>query len=73
MCQYTYCYYVCGHDYFIVSDTMEFCANRSVSAHSVDAWTVDMCKDLVVECLGMSRYYCNECSEDHLLEFQLDE
>ena len=73
MCQYTYLYYFCGHDYYICSDSAEVCANRYLSAHSADIWTIDMCKDMVVTCEGISRYYCNECSEDHTLEFELDE
>ena len=73
MCQYTYSYYYCGHDYFIYSDSLETCANRYLSAHSVDVWTIDMCKDMVVTCNGISIYYCKECSEDYTLEFDLDE
>ena len=73
MCQYTYLYYFCGHDYYILSDSLEFCGNRNLSANSIDVWAVDMCKDVVVSCEGISRYVCGECSEDHTLEYVLDE
>lgn len=73
MCSYTYLFYYCGHDYYILSDTIEFCSNRYLSGYSVDVWTIDMCTDKVVECYGLSKYYCNECSEDHTLEYELEE
>jgi hypothetical protein len=73
MCSYTFSYYICGCDYFIWTDTVEYCENRSINAFSVDIWSDDMCRDKVVECAGISRYYCGECSEDHTLEYQLEE
>ena len=73
MCQYSYSYYFCGCETFVWYDTIEFCENKSVSPWSISGWTADMCKDKVVTCLGYSRYYCNECSEDHTLEYELDE
>ena len=73
MCQYTYAYYFCGHGYFIYSSSLEFCANRSLSAYSLDVWAVDMCRDCIVTCNGISSSHCRECSEDHTLEFELDE
>lgn len=72
MCQYTYSYYYCGCDYYIWWDTVEFCSNRFLSGYSVDVSTADMCRDRVVFCDGISDYYCNECSEDHTLEYELD-
>jgi hypothetical protein len=73
MCQYSYAFYCCGHDYFIWSDSIEYCGNRYLSAHSVDIYSIDMCKDHVAECSGIAAYYCSDCSEDHALEFELDE
>ncbi|KAF2765732.1 hypothetical protein EJ03DRAFT_318879 [Teratosphaeria nubilosa] len=73
MCRYPFTYYCCGHDSVIWSDTIEYCADRSVSAHSIDIWTTDMCSSKVVTCLGMTSYVCHECSEDYTLEFELDE
>jgi hypothetical protein len=32
-----------------------------------------MCKNLQVKCEGYSDYYCQECSEDHTMEYELDE
>ena len=32
-----------------------------------------MCKNMKVACGGFSNYYCNDCSEDVALEFELDE
>lgn len=73
MCSYTFSYYACGCDYFIWSDTMEYCSNRYLSAHSIDIFSVDMCENKVVTCDGIPGYYCDECSEDHTLEYELDE
>ena len=73
MCQYTYSYYYCGHDYFILSDAIEYCGNRNLAADSVDLWGSDVCNKAVVTCNGMSYAYCSECSEDHTLEFELDD
>lgn len=73
MCSYTYSYYRCGCTYFIWSDTMEACWNRFLSGYSPDLWSIDMCKNMVVECNGISNYYCRDCSEDHTLEYQLEE
>lgn len=49
------------------------CHNRLLSGYSYDAWSIDMCKNMTVSCGGFSNYYCNECSEDVALEFELDE
>ncbi|KAF2715987.1 hypothetical protein K431DRAFT_324111 [Polychaeton citri CBS 116435] len=73
MCQYTYSYYYCGCDYYIWADSIEYCANRYLSGYSVDVWTIDMCNKKEMQCAGISKYYCGECSEDHTLEFQLEE
>ena len=73
MCKYTYLHYYCGHDYYILTDSLEYCDNRYISSYSVDVWTIDMCRDKKVECSGLSRFYCDECSEDHTLEYQLEE
>ncbi|QIW96987.1 hypothetical protein AMS68_002505 [Peltaster fructicola] len=73
MCGYVYAYYYCGCDYYIQNDTIEFCANRNLSAHSPDVWSDDMCDKKEVKCAGISNFYCRECSEDHLLEYDLDE
>ncbi|KAF2157052.1 hypothetical protein K461DRAFT_218356 [Myriangium duriaei CBS 260.36] len=73
MCSYTYSYYRCGCNYFIWSDSLEMCINRFLSSYSPDIWSTDMCKNSKVECGGISNYYCSDCSEDHTLEFQLEE
>jgi len=73
MCQYTYWYYSCGHDSFIDDETIEYCANRFLSGYSVDIYSIDMCRDKVVVCEGMADWVCVECSEDHWLEFELEE
>ena len=73
MCKYTYLYYSCGCDYYIVWDSTESCANRSLSGYSVDIWSIDMCSSKEAECLGRSKYVCRECAEDHTLEYELEE
>jgi hypothetical protein len=73
MCSYTYSFYFCGHDYFLHSNTIEVCHSRLLSGYSYDAWSIDLCKQSVVNCAGFSNYYCHDCSEDVTLEFQLDE
>jgi hypothetical protein len=52
---------------------MEVCSSRLLSGYSYDAWSIDMCKNMTVSCGGFSTYYCNDCSEDVALEYQLDE
>lgn len=73
MCGYTYSWYICNHDYFIWYDSVEICEHRFLSGYSFDAWSNDMCKNMIVTCAGFSNQYCNECSEDHTLEFELEE
>jgi hypothetical protein len=73
MCSYTYSWYVCSHDYYIWANSIEICHNRLLSSYSPDAWSIDMCKNMKVECGGFSNYYCSDCSEDVTLEYQLDE
>jgi hypothetical protein len=73
MCSYTYIQYYCGCDYYMISDSVEFCSNRIFSGYSVDGWSNDMCEKQAVSFAGISRFYCNECSEDHTLEYQLEE
>ena len=73
MCRYAYAFYFCGHDYFIYQNTLEHCGNRYLSAHSIDAWSIDLCKDSVVTCDGISSSYCTDCNENNILEFELDE
>ncbi len=73
MCSYSYSWYCCSHDTFIHSSSIETCGNRLLSGYSSDAWSADMCRDLQVECHGYSQFYCSECSEDHSLEYELDE
>ncbi|EME84010.1 uncharacterized protein MYCFIDRAFT_134426 [Pseudocercospora fijiensis CIRAD86] len=73
MCSYTFLYYYCGCGWYIINDTIEFCANRSLSGYSVDVWGEDMCSRKAVTCEGLSRFYCSECSEDHTLEYELEE
>lgn len=72
MCGYTYSYYICGCDYYIHYDSVEFCEHRSFSGYSVDGWSSDMCDQKNVVCEGISNYYCSECSEDHTLEYALE-
>lgn len=73
MCGYSYSWYICNHDYFIHDDTVEVCEHRFLSGYSADAWTIDMCKRVKAVCKGFAMRYCHECSEDHTLEFELDE
>lgn len=55
------------------ANSMEVCSSRLLSGYSYDAWSIDMCRNMTVSCGGFSNYYCNECSEDVALEYQLDE
>jgi hypothetical protein len=73
MCSYTYSWYYCNHDYYIWANSIEICPNRLLSGYSSDAWSIDMCKNMKVTCGGFSNYYCNDCSEDYSLEYELDE
>ena len=73
MCSYTYIQYYCGCDYYMISDSVEFCSNRIFSGYSVDGWSNDMCEKQAVNFAGISRFYCSDCSEDHTLEYQLEE
>lgn len=73
MCSYTYVQYHCGCDYYLLSDSVEFCSNRIFSGYSVQISSNDMCERKVVDFAGISRFYCDECSEDHTLEFELEE
>ena len=49
------------------------CSSRLLSGYSYDAWSIDMCSKMKIECGGFSNYYCSDCSEDVALEFELDE
>lgn len=73
MCGYTYSTTFCGCDYYIHYDSVEFCEHRTFSGYSVDGWSSDMCDNKVVVCEGIGNFYCDECSEDHTLEYDLDE
>ena len=73
MCSYTYIQYKCGCDYYMITDTVEFCSNRICSGYSVDGWSSDMCEKQTVDFAGISRFYCSDCIEDHTLEYQLEE
>ncbi|RMZ69409.1 mitochondrial carrier [Pyrenophora seminiperda CCB06] len=89
MCSYTYSWYYCNHDYYICkthgisgdchadspcrANSIEVCSSRLLSGYSYDAWSIDMCSKMKIECGGFSNYYCNDCSEDVALEFELDE
>lgn len=73
MCSYTYLQFRCGCDYYMVSESIEFCNSRIFSGYSADGWSNDMCETQDVTFDGISGRYCGECSEDHTLEFQLDE
>jgi hypothetical protein len=73
MCKYTYSWYCCNHNYYIWDSSIEICQNRLLSGYSYDAWSADMCKHVETTCAGFSSYYCSECSEDHTLEYELDE
>jgi hypothetical protein len=74
MCSYTYLRYRCGCDYYMLWDSIEFCNSRIFSSYTADGWSNDMCEtqDVTFDGISSSRY-CGECSEDHTLEFQLDE
>ncbi|KAI9831442.1 MAG: hypothetical protein M1819_005041 [Sarea resinae] len=73
MCSYTYSWYCCNHSTYIWDHTIEICPNHTLSAHSADSWSVDMCRNLQATCTGLSNYYCPECSEDVTLEWGLEE
>ncbi len=73
MCSYSFLYYYCGCDWFMVDDSIEYCSNRYLGGHSVEIWSHDMCDQKVVQCRGKSKWCCRECSEDHTLEYELDE
>ena len=73
MCSYTYYYHYCGCSYWVSWETAEFCGNTTTSPHSVDVYEIDMCIGKVVTCGGYSDEYCDECSEDHTLEHELEE
>ncbi|USP76696.1 hypothetical protein yc1106_03970 [Curvularia clavata] len=73
MCSYTYSWYYCNHDYYIWANSIEVCSSRLLSGYSYDAWSIDMCSKMKIECGGFSNYYCSDCSEDVALEFELDE
>ncbi|THZ42173.1 hypothetical protein D6C87_05211 [Aureobasidium pullulans] len=62
MCTYTYSWYICNHDYYIWTDSVEVCSNRLLSGYSADAWSI-----------GFGEYYCRDCSEDYTLEYELEE
>jgi len=40
MCTYTYSWYICNHDYYIWTDSVEVCSNRLLSGYSADAWSI---------------------------------
>ncbi|KYG40768.1 hypothetical protein M433DRAFT_97994 [Acidomyces richmondensis BFW] len=65
MCSYTYYFYLCGCDSYIWD--IEYCSNRLVNPHSIE-----MCDKPIGRC-HKSEYYCSGCSEDHTLEFELQE
>ncbi|CAC9893464.1 unnamed protein product [Aureobasidium pullulans] len=73
MCTYTYSWYICNHDYYIWTDSVEVCSNRLLSGYSADAWSIDMCKHHIAICKGFGEYYCRDCSEDYTLEYELEE
>ena len=73
MCSYTYSSYCCGCDYIIWWDSVEVCGNRSLSGYDVEAVDIDMCPNKVVSFEGICDWYCDECSEDYDLEYELDE
>lgn len=55
------------------ANSIEVCSSRLLSGYSYDAWSIDMCSKMKIECNGFSNYYCTDCSEDVALEFELDE
>ncbi|PSN58969.1 hypothetical protein BS50DRAFT_509403 [Corynespora cassiicola Philippines] len=73
MCCYTYSWYYCNHNYYIHGDSIEICENHSLPIYSYDAWNMDLCNSTQVTCAGFSDCYCPDCSEDIILEFDLDE
>ena len=73
MCSFTYWWYYCNHGTYAWEEDIEFCSNRLLSCYSYDAWCNDMCENLQVICGGFSNYYCDDCSEDIGLEFELDD
>jgi hypothetical protein len=73
MCSYTYSWYYCSHDSYIWDNSVELCASRLLSGYSYDAWSIDLCDNRKVTCDGYSLYYCEDCSEDVALEYELDE
>jgi hypothetical protein len=70
MCSYICYRFHCGCDYFMVSDSIEFCSSRIFSGYTFDGWSNDMCEQQVIEFAGISSRYCSECSEDHFMELE---
>ena len=64
---------ICRLSKRLVHQKPDLFADRISCSSSVDVWTIDLCKDMVVVCDGISSHFCPECSEDHTLEFELDE
>ena len=73
MCSYSFLYYYCGCDVFMVDDSIEYCSNRSINGYSVEIWSADMCELKTIKCGGKSKYVCKECAEDYTLEYELEE
>lgn len=58
---------------FSSSDSVEVCSSRLVSGYSYDVWPGDMYRNTTTSCDGFNDYHCEECSEDFVLEYELDE
>lgn len=63
MCTYAYGVHRCGHDYYLLDDTIEYCDKRTLSAYSVEAWTADMCFEQIVRFTEISDEECDECDD----------
>lgn len=47
--------------------------NDGIDDKETDIDCLDMCKHHVAICKGFGNYYCPDCSEDHTLEWELEE
>ena len=77
MCHYTYEICVCCNNDKEYDGTcvlsVEYCDNRPVSAdgylHHTDFRD---CPSATAECLGLSDFFCHECSQEYFMEYDRD-
>ena len=73
MCFFYYAYTDCGCTTTILLDEAECCINRYIDGYEGGYFYPEMCPNAVLICDGFSGYFCDECSEDWNLEYELDE